>query len=148
MCIFRSMTKRDAGIVFDLEKDLFSDPWPRISFFNEPFENEAAFAYVVEQGREIVGYIMGWYIEREIHISNIAVVKKCQGQGIGSFILKKLLNLYNDYESCFLEVRESNHIAQKLYMKFGFNIISLRKAYYSNGENALILSKHKSKSVG
>ena len=143
MCLFRTMTRRDAEIVFDLEKDLFSDPWPRSSFLNEPFENEAAFAYVAEKGNEIVGYIMGWYIECEIHISNIAVIKRSQGQGIGSFILKKLLNLYSEYKSCFLEVRESNQIAQKLYMKFGFDVIYIRKAYYSNGENALIMSKHK-----
>ena len=37
-----------------------------------------------------------------------------------------------------LEVRKSNIPAQKLYKKFGFNEISIRKGYY-NGEDAVIM---------
>jgi RimJ/RimL family protein N-acetyltransferase len=39
-----------------------------------------------------------------------------------------------------LEVRESNHVAQNLYRKYGFTVVSTRRAYYSdNMENALVM---------
>ena len=143
MCKFKPMTLVDAHAVYVLEQDLFSDPWPRDSFFSEPIENEKAFAFVSEKKNEIVGYIMGWYIEKEIHISNVAVMKKHQRQGIGSFLVSNLLKYYDHFEICFLEVRESNYSAQKLYNKFGFKDIFTRKSYYSNGENAVVMSKQK-----
>lgn len=143
MCKFRLMAPIDAQAVYVLEQDLFSDPWPRDSFFCEPFGNEKAFAFVAEKKKEIVGYIMGWYIEKEINISNVAVIKKYQRHGIGSFLVSHLLKHYNHFEICFLEVRESNYSAQKLYNKFGFRDTCIRKSYYSNGENAVVMSKQK-----
>jgi ribosomal-protein-alanine N-acetyltransferase len=39
-----------------------------------------------------------------------------------------------------LEARESNAVAQNLYRKYGFTIVSTRRAYYSdNGENAVVM---------
>ena len=39
-----------------------------------------------------------------------------------------------------LEARESNEIAQRLYRKYGFSTIAIRRAYYSdNGENAVVM---------
>ena len=41
----------------------------------------------------------------------------------------------------FLEVRKSNSVAIKLYGDLGFNLVSERKKYYSDGENALVMLK-------
>ena len=143
MCVFRAMTQDDASIVFEIEKSLFEDPWPIESFAHDPYENEASFAFVAEKQSEVIGYIMGWFIKPEIHIGNIAVKKRYQRQGIGEFMIHRLFDNYFDYEICFLEVRESNHIAQKLYKKFGFKNAYIRRAYYANGEAALIMSKQR-----
>jgi [ribosomal protein S18]-alanine N-acetyltransferase len=143
MYVFRSMMSNDASVVVEIERTLFTDPWPPESFVREPFENDKSFAFVAEKENEIIGYIMGWYVECEIHIGNLAVKKQYQQQGIGTYLLNSLLEHFSDFEICFLEVRENNHSAQKLYKKFGFKNVYIRKSYYKNGENALIMSKQR-----
>ncbi len=60
---------------------------------------------------------------------------------------KKLINYAIEYiktqnkQKVFLEVRENNIPAIKLYENLGFNKISMRKNYYSDGENALVYLK-------
>jgi ribosomal-protein-alanine N-acetyltransferase len=44
-------------------------------------------------------------------------------------------------ERATLEVRVSNRVAQELYSKYGFEIVSRRKGYYSdNNEDAYIMT--------
>lgn len=67
-----------------------------------------------------------------------------RGQGHASHLLKQLINILSKIESqeeLFLEVRESNSSAISLYNKLGMTLISCRKNYYKNGENALIYTK-------
>lgn len=143
MYVFRSMTQNDASVVVEIERTLFADPWPSESFVREPFENDMSFAFVAENESEIIGYIMGWYIEREVHIGNVAVKGQYQRRGVGTYLIESLLEYFFNFEICFLEVRETNHVAQKLYEKFGFKKVYIRKSYYDNGENALIMSKQR-----
>lgn len=75
----------------------------------------------------------------EIEITNIAVKKAYQGQGVAGRLLS---NLAERGEDLFLEVRESNEKAQKLYQKNGFKQVGVRKGYYSNPiENALVMRR-------
>lgn len=70
-------------------------------------------------------------------IFEIAVSKKFRNQGLAS----SLMNMLPQDKDIFLEVRESNIPAINLYLKFGFEIISKRKFYYSNNETAIIMCK-------
>ena len=61
---------------------------------------------------------------------------------VGQHLLKELLLQAKEMkgELCFLEVRVSNIAAYNLYRKFGFQIHSIRKKYYTdNGEDAYLL---------
>ncbi|MCR5231945.1 MAG: GNAT family N-acetyltransferase, partial [Acholeplasmatales bacterium] len=71
------------------------------------------------------------------------VNKDYQHKGIGSELLNELMNflIEKGAKSFILEVRESNNNAIRLYEKFGFKEISIRKNYYSNLENAKVLLK-------
>lgn len=139
MTVFRSMETGDIPDVLEIERSLFSDPWSEDNFLFDLGENEKSFSYVSEQEGEIVGYIIGWYIEPELYIGNIAVRKSVQNRGIGSYLVKQLLNSFQNFEVAYLEVRKNNHIAQKLYSKFGFKPKYLRKSYYHDGEDAIIM---------
>jgi ribosomal-protein-alanine N-acetyltransferase len=140
---FREMEETDAHDVYKIEKNVFTDPWPYENFSKYPFENDHLFAYVACLEDQIIGYILGWHVDVEIHITNIAVKKQYQRQGVGTFLLRKLFSIYSDYKFCYLEVRESNLVAQKLYQKFGFIVEYVRKNYYSNGEDAILMSKYR-----
>ena len=60
-------------------------------------------------------------------------------QGLEKALLEK------NIEKIFLEVRLSNLPAQNLYIKNGFNRINVRKSYYSDGEDAVVMAKELTK---
>lgn len=92
---------------------------------------------------KIVGYIGLWYILEEAHIVSIGVDQGYRNCGLGEFLMIKAIDsaINKNSELVTLEVRISNHSAQKLYSKFGFNEVGIRKNYYlDDREDALIMT--------
>lgn len=92
--------------------------------------------------KEIIGYISFSYIF-DIEIESALVKSSYQRQGIGTLLLNYIFKFAkeNKINNVFLEVRKSNIGAISLYRKLGFSNISIRKKYYENAEDALILKK-------
>lgn len=76
-------------------------------------------------------------------LQDLFVLKNRRGQGIGKTLVKEFIFGAKERgaKKLFLEVREGNSVAQKLYLLMGFNKLSVRKKYYSDGENAVIFIK-------
>jgi ribosomal-protein-alanine N-acetyltransferase len=84
-----------------------------------------------------------WFQGDEAHITEIAVRERLRGNGIGELLLIGSVRAAIQYGSnvVTLEVRVSNLIAQRLYEKYGFKQVGIRKAYYSdNREDAAIMT--------
>ena len=139
---FRPMIYKDISAVYKIECFLFNDPWPKKSFKIEVRQNNISYPFIVEENCDILGYIICWYYLEELHIVNIAVIPDRQRQGIGKFMLDRVMEYFSDYNIAYLEVRESNKKAINLYFAFGFETIYRRKAYYPNGEDALVMIKN------
>lgn len=91
----------------------------------------------------IVGYVSVWYQGDEAHITEIAVRGSFRGNGIGELLLIGSLRAAVEYGShvMTLEARVSNFIAQRLYEKYSFKSVGIRKGYYSdNREDAVIMT--------
>ncbi|MFC1916376.1 ribosomal protein S18-alanine N-acetyltransferase [Chloroflexota bacterium] len=91
----------------------------------------------------ILGFASTWVMADEAHLTNIAVRKQYQRQGIGELLLISIIDLAAELKADFvtLEVRVSNTTAQQLYHKYGFTQVGIRPAYYTdNRENALLMS--------
>lgn len=91
----------------------------------------------------ILGFAGIWLMAEEAHITNIAVWKGYQRQGIGERLLQSIIDIALDLKASIitLEVRVSNTGAQNLYNKYGFNQAGLRRAYYTdNREDGVIMS--------
>ncbi len=91
----------------------------------------------------IVGFSGIWVMAGEAHLTNIAVRKDYQHQGIGELLLISVIDLAQELNAEFmtLEVRASNTVAQSLYRKYGFTQVGLRRGYYrDNHEDAIIMS--------
>ena len=91
----------------------------------------------------IAGYVSTWFQGDEAHITEIAVRKKLQGNGIGELLLIGSVQAAVERGSVVvtLEVRVSNFIAQRLYEKYDFKAVGRRKAYYhDNREDAVIMT--------
>jgi len=132
------MRVEDINEIMEIEEISFPRPWRRRQFKEElsiPVSN----FYVMrgrwkdEQIKEVLlAYGGFWKVRDEAHIVNFAVHPKYRRQGIGSIFLDELIGKMKTIgcKACYLEVRASNIIAQKLYEKFGFKKIDVRKNYY------------------
>ena len=141
--ILRDWKKEDISQVTELEKRCFSDPWSAADFESScavPFFEGVVFE---EQG-EIVGYALALVVFEDGDIANVAVAPEYRKQGLGKRMLEELEQRAKarGAERLFLEVRESNFSAIGLYTGRGFSPISVRKGYYPDGENAIVMQKN------
>ncbi|HIK45227.1 MAG TPA: ribosomal protein S18-alanine N-acetyltransferase [Leptolyngbyaceae cyanobacterium M65_K2018_010] len=92
-------------------------------------------------GMEIIGLGCYWAILDEAHITVLGVDPRYQRRGLGQWLLVQLLvaACQQGLKRATLEVRASNQVALNLYESFGFEPLGNRKAYYPDGEDALIL---------
>ncbi len=98
----------------------------------------------------LIGYVGLWYMAGEAHIVSIAVREAYRGLGAGELLMLGAVEmaLRRGCEVLTLEVRVSNEAAQRLYEKYGFKNVGLRRRYYSdNGEDAYIMSTESLRSV-
>jgi [ribosomal protein S18]-alanine N-acetyltransferase len=132
----------DLKEVMEIEKASFRFPWKR-AFFLYDMNRHHAFCLVAKENKRLVGYLIAWKIEDQFHLANIAVHPLQRKKGIGSELLKTILEIGTELKckNIFLEVRESNISAQNFYRKFGFVHTLTQKQYYHDGEDALILEK-------
>lgn len=140
------MTMDDLEEVIKLDHASFSLPWPESSFRFEIEQNDCSRCWVALLDHKIVGIMVAWLIVDEIHIATFAVDPAYRRQGIAQKLLAHTLldGLQSGGEKGFLEVREGNLPARRLYEKFGFEDIGIRKKYYQdNGENAVMMNLEK-----
>lgn len=120
----------------------FDDFWT-FRLLKEEFENELTTCVVAKIEDEIIGFASLWEPPFEIHLNNIFVRKDVRGRNIGSIILEKLIEIakMKEKEELTLEVNVNNSVAIKLYEKYGFEKVGIRKKYYNNVDDGLIMTK-------
>jgi [ribosomal protein S18]-alanine N-acetyltransferase len=140
--VFRYMKEEDIDQILEVEHASFATPWSREAFYNEIYQNKFAVYIVLEEDDKIIGYCGAWVVIDEAHITNIAILPTYRGRQLGEALLSKMMSIAKDMgaRSMTLEVRVTNHVAQSLYRKLGFQNGGIRKNYYSdNQEDALVM---------
>lgn len=130
----------DAFAVSLIERECFSAPWSENQIEDEITKSNAVFLVAKTDGF-LCGYISGQLILDEFYINNVAVTERFRGMGIASSLIDNLISELKttDCSLATLEVRESNLNARKVYEKFGFKNLGIRKNFYSHPtENACI----------
>ena len=108
---------------------------------------------VAEENKEIAGYIMcrievglsnlglGGLI-RKGHVVSIAVLPQGRRKGVAKALINRALEGMRYYKAkqCFLEVRVTNDVAVSLYKKLGFDVTRTLNGYYSDGEDAYVMT--------
>ena len=120
----------------------YDDFWNE-KILKDEFYNENSEYFVVCENEIICGFAGLWFNIDEAHIMNIAVKKDFRKKGIGSELLKFLIDEAKNKEKiCItLEVRDDNIPAIEIYKKFDFDILGKRKKYYNNCNDAIIMTK-------
>lgn len=143
MVQYRKMTARDVEDVHKIEVEAFPTPWTLDAFHYEMRENQFAYYVVAEdETGEIVGFCGMWIVVDSAQITNVAVLEKCRGLGIGEGLMREAIKAAKEHavDVLSLEVRVSNVVAQNLYRKLGFQDGGIRKGYYQdNQEDALVM---------
>jgi ribosomal-protein-alanine N-acetyltransferase len=91
----------------------------------------------------LLGFIGLWLMVGEAHVVTVAVRERFRRVGIGERLVIAGLELAIEagQEVATLEVRASNDAALRLYEKYGFARLGLRKRYYTdNNEDAVIMT--------
>lgn len=135
-----SMTQEDLKQIASLPFSDFDDFWT-YSILQDELKSENSYYLVAKSNDEIVGFAGIKLLADKADIMNIAVKKSFRNQGIGSLLLKNVMQLSQEKKltSIFLEVMEENYPAIHLYKKFGFKQVGIRKNYYQ-GKNGLLMS--------
>jgi [ribosomal protein S18]-alanine N-acetyltransferase len=104
-------------------------------------EVPARVVLIIEEDAGVEGFIAGKALGTEWEIENIAVAAPVQRRGLGTRLLGEFLDLARERkaEAVFLEVRESNRAARKLYEKWAFVESGRRKNYYGGPDEDAIV---------
>ena len=123
-------------------------------FFIDLYKRFPETFIVAEENKKIVGYLMcrievglasiglGGLI-RKGHVVSIAVLPEGRRKGVAKDLMNAALigMLYYKAKLCYLEVRVTNDPGVSLYKKLGFEVSRRLKGYYSDGEDAYVMTK-------
>lgn len=139
----RKMDLSDIPFVYNEEVKIFGKSLGEKTLYNEIMYNDMSRYFVAMVDGKRAGYIGAWLTLPNAEILNMFVIDEFRGFGVGSELLDQVISLCNDseIENITLEVRKSNQNALGLYKKFGFKSVAVRKSYYSDGEDALLMIK-------
>ncbi len=164
--VLRYMRIPDLPQVMQIDQVSFTPAWPERSYRFEINESTVSYMVVLARSDghesettsrrwwglfprrsrngtrpsgEILGYGGLWNIAEEAHVSTIASHPGYRGSGYGEIVLAGMLRRAIQLQASYvvLEVRVSNEVAQKLYLKYGFEINDIKREYYQhNREDA------------
>jgi ribosomal-protein-alanine N-acetyltransferase len=133
----------DIPRVLEIEQEVFApDLWTAEQFWAELAEVPAARWYVVaEDGAELVGYAGLSSAGGEGDVQTLAVRRSRQGCGVGSMLLDAVLDeaARRGCARVYLEVRADNAPALGLYAARGFERVGVRRGYYADGTDAVVM---------
>ena len=152
------MTPADLDAVQAVEAAAYPHPWSRKHFADSLASGYAAVMLLGEaapgelvhppraDGRLLLGYLIAMRGVDEAHLLNITVAPEHQRQGWARCLLDSLVLWSRGQRSqwLWLEVRQSNQRARRVYERYGFHEVGLRRAYYpaapTGREDAVVMS--------
>ena len=137
------LRRRHLAAILQIEQASYPRPWTTGVFQSEIdlMRRGERHYLVARDGSELVGYGGLMFVLDDAHVTNIAVAQSRQRQGIATRVLAELAwqAIARDCHALTLEVRLSNVGAQALYREFGFAPAGVRKKYYENVEDAIVM---------
>jgi len=144
--IIRKGKVSDLKSILKIEKKVYNKPyWNELMLKRLFNKNSNQIIWITEIKQKIVGFLIEQRCDDEINLLNVAIDKSFQNRGLGKKLIGYLLRIIPNNSSVFLEVNKSNLIARKIYSNLNFRNIDIRKSYYNDGGDALIM-KYKKKS--
>ncbi len=134
----------DLDEVARIEAESFPVPWKREFFASELVEPHRYIRVLAREGGgdpRIGGYLFAVSLYEEFHINKIATDAQVRHLGYGRWLLEDAIARARTMGSTAitLEVRVGNTAARQFYRSYAFTEAYRRRAYYQDGEDALVL---------
>jgi ribosomal-protein-alanine N-acetyltransferase len=144
------MSRRHLREILPIEHGSYPKPWTRSVFESEIAQVAGGSRYyvVARRGRRLVGYAGLWFVDdpdgSQAHVTNIVVAPAERRAGVGARLMHELASeaRRRGCAAWTLEVRASNTGAQDMYRRFGFAPAGVRRRYYENTEDAIVMWCH------
>ncbi|MEO6570790.1 MAG: ribosomal protein S18-alanine N-acetyltransferase [Ilumatobacteraceae bacterium] len=144
------LRRRDLRDVMPIELAAYPTSWSRKIFESEldQVATGSRTYLVAHLGREVVGYAGLWFVDDpdgdQAHITNIVVAHGHRRSGIATRLMLALADaaIARGCVAWTLEVRAGSEGAHELYRRFGFAPAGIRKRYYDNHEDAIVMWCH------
>lgn len=126
----RRMVLSDLDSVVAIEREVFLFPWTRGNFSDSI--NSGYHCLVLDLSGHLFGYGVMMIGAEEAHLLTLSIAAGLQRKGWGERLLRYFIQIAKEQRarSMFLDVRESNHAAARLYERIGFRQIGKRRDYY------------------
>jgi ribosomal-protein-alanine N-acetyltransferase len=140
---YAPLTDKELDEVVAAEKEVYPFPWTRGNFTDALQAGYSAWVLRDASGR-IAAYSVMMMALDEAHLLNLSVARHAQRSGLGWRTLDWMADVARGYggRTMLLEVRPSNEAAIRLYERYGFERIGVRRGYYpSEGgrEDAIVM---------
>lgn len=135
----------DLDDIYQIEQAAHAVPW-RFATFKNCLSDNYLNLKLSTADQQIIAFCICQCVLDEATLFNIAVSPTYQGKGYAKQLLNYLIDQLKQrhIQTIWLEVRQSNHIAQQLYTSLGFNQVTIRKNYYplpeGGKEDAIIMA--------
>ena len=138
------LRRRHLRAILPIENQVYPKPWTPGVFQSEIDQAREGWRHYViaRMGNDLVGYAGLLFSGDDAHITNIAVDPMLQGHGIAHRLLAEQIDAARELggSAVSLEVRVTNWRAQRIYARFGFHPVGIRRNYYAElHEDALIM---------
>ena len=139
----RRALPKDSSEIATAEEEVFPDPWSEKDI-TSLISTEGSMCYTALSDGKVIGYLIGRQISPEGEIYRLATLPKYRRRGVAYRLLDYTVKCERGrgLENLFLEVRERNLPARRLYSSYGFREIGVRKNYYKNPDDNAIIMLH------
>jgi len=139
--LIRPMLAGDLDRVAALESASHDHPWS-MELFRRELANPVARIDLLLTGAVLVGYLCSWLVAGELEIQNVVISVRFRRQGLAERLIGQALTRARAEGAirALLEVRAGNAPALGLYRKLGFVACGLRRSYYPDGEDAVLMT--------
>ena len=140
---YAPMAEKDLDEVVAAEKQIYPFPWTRGNFLDALRAGYSAWLLRDASGKVAAYSVMMMALD-EAHLLNLSVALHAQRNGLGWRTLDWMADVARGYggRTMLLEVRPSNAAAIRLYQRYRFERIGVRRGYYpadGGREDAIVM---------
>ena len=141
MISIKHINKKDIDLCYELDSNTIS-LWSKKQWAYE-FKKEGIRVFGLCFSNLLVGICVFHVVLDEAQINFFAVNQKYREKGFGSYLMKYLIKQCEklNIKKLFLEVSQTNVVAEKFYSQFDFSTVGIRRNYYKDGSDAVLKEK-------